>query len=104
MVIGSIGTNIVENITFRDIYLRDTYKGIYLKFLANKSKNRKKNINGSFDPWGLIRDITYENIIMDSPKSWPIWMGPAQQADNPNPCLSNPCSICWPTGLVEFKG
>ena len=41
-------------------------------------------------------DITFENIIMDEPDQFPIWIGPAQQADDPDPCHPNPCSLCWP--------
>lgn len=33
---------------------------------------------------------------MEGPLQWPIWVGPAQQADNKNPCHPNPCSLCWP--------
>jgi hypothetical protein len=42
----------------------NTYKGIYLKFRKNG---------------GNISNILYENIYMESPEQWPIWIGPAQQ-------------------------
>eukprot|EP00039_Didymoeca_costata_P008775 m.116250 g.116250 ORF g.116250 m.116250 type:complete len:436 (-) comp14227_c0_seq7:2968-4275(-) len=83
LTIGSISGSIVENITFRDSYMKHTVKGIYMKF------------RGGSKP-GLIKDVLYENIVMDEPESWPIWIGPAQQADNSNPCFPNPCSLCWP--------
>jgi len=60
--------------------MHHTYKGIYLKFRGP----------------GLIQDVLYENIVMFEPEQWPIWIGPAQQADNDNPCHPNPCSLCWP--------
>ena len=66
-----------------------TSKGIYMKFRALK--------NGK----GSIANVTYENVYIDRPSSWPIWIGPAQQgikeATGPyNPCHGDPCSLCWP--------
>jgi len=34
---------------------------------------------------------------MYKPEQWPIWIGPAQQADSIDICLAHPCSLCWPT-------
>ena len=87
LTIGSIGEGLVRNITFRDCYLRHSVKGLYLKF------RRGDNHTGRA---GLIRDVTYEDIVLDAPSQWPIWLGPAQQADARNPCLARPCSLCWP--------
>eukprot|EP00957_Ditylum_brightwellii_P101560 7740108-Ditylum_brightwellii.AAC.1 len=82
--VGSIGgsKSYVRNITFRDSYLYKTYKGIYLKFRQTTSS--------------VIEDILFENIVMDEPEQWPIWIGPAQQSDSQNMCKANPCSLCWP--------
>ncbi|CAJ0951810.1 unnamed protein product, partial [Mesorhabditis belari] len=80
LVIGSIGGSTVRNITFRDSYLHRTYKGIYTKFRGP----------------GLIQDVIYENITMFEPEQWPIWIGPAQQADDVDVCKADPCSLCWP--------
>uniref|UniRef100_A0A7S3L200 Transmembrane protein n=1 Tax=Amphora coffeiformis TaxID=265554 RepID=A0A7S3L200_9STRA len=44
----------------------------------------------------LVENVRYINITMVAPQQWPIWLGPAQQADNRNPCHPNPCSLCWP--------
>jgi len=83
LTIGSIGNfSEVRNITFRDCYLHKTVKGIYTKF-------RKSNMT-------RIEDVTFENIIMDAPSQFAIWIGPAQQADSVNFCHANPCSLCWP--------
>eukprot|EP00038_Savillea_parva_P006047 m.161370 g.161370 ORF g.161370 m.161370 type:complete len:429 (+) comp12066_c0_seq1:139-1425(+) len=82
LTIGSIGDSVVKNITFRDAYMPHTEKGIYLKFRGG---------NGS------VSDVLYENIVMDDPEQWAIWIGPAQQSDSKNPCAPHPCSICWPT-------
>ncbi len=80
LVIGSIGDSVVRNITFRDSYMHKTYKGIYAKFRGS----------------GLIQDVTWENVVMYEPEQWPIWIGPAQQADSINICKADPCSLCWP--------
>lgn len=62
LTIGSIGNDIVSNVTFRDAYMHNPYKGIYMKFRNSGH---------------LIKDITYENIVIDSPSNTPIWIGPA---------------------------
>eukprot|EP00523_Entomoneis_sp_CCMP467_P022330 CAMPEP_0168836444 /NCGR_PEP_ID=MMETSP0727-20121128/4615_1 /TAXON_ID=265536 /ORGANISM="Amphiprora sp., Strain CCMP467" /LENGTH=674 /DNA_ID=CAMNT_0008889837 /DNA_START=121 /DNA_END=2141 /DNA_ORIENTATION=+ len=84
--IGAIKNTHVKNITFRDSYLHKTMKGIYMKFAE------RTHINIS----ALVEDILYENIAMESPLQWPIWIGPAQQADSSDVCHPNPCSMCWP--------
>ena len=45
---------------------------------------------------GTISNITYENIVIDNPEQWAIWIGPAQQSDSSRPCAAHPCSLCWP--------
>lgn len=82
LTIGSIGSSTVKNITFRDCYMPNSFKGIYLKFRDGDG--------------GLIEDVTFENIVIDSPSQWPIWIGPAQQSDSRRLCAPHPCSICWP--------
>ena len=83
LTIGSIGNySIVRNISFVDCYLRKPVKGIYGKF-------RKSNST-------LIEDIRFENITIDAPQQFALWIGPAQQADSVNICRANPCSLCWP--------
>lgn len=71
----------MNNITFRDCYMPHTYKGIYMK----------KDGEG-----GLVSNVLYENILIDEPSQWAIWIGPAQQSDSDNLCAAHPCSICWP--------
>ena len=80
LTIGSIGGSTVRNVTFRDSYMHHTYKGIYVKFRGS----------------GLIQDVLYENIVMQAPEQWAIWIGPAQQADSVFVCAADPCSLCWP--------
>ena len=62
LTIGSIGSDTVQNITFRNAYMHHTQKGIYMKFRGDG---------------GVIKDITYENIVMDTPEGYAIWIGPA---------------------------
>jgi len=83
LTIGSIGTGShIRNITFRDVYMHKTVKGIYLKFRSGPAS---------------IEDVTIENVVMDEPSQYAIWIGPAQQSDSANLCAAHPCSICWPS-------
>ena len=58
-------------------------------------KDVKFNSDAITQP-GLIEDVLYENITIDEPEQWPIWIGPAQQSDSVDLCAAHPCSICWP--------
>jgi len=80
LTIGSIGESNVRNVTFRNCTMHHTFKGIYLKFRGN----------------GNIQDVLYEDIVMEAPEQWAIWIGPAQQADSSFVCDAHPCSLCWP--------
>jgi len=79
LTIGSIASN-VNNVTFRNIYMKNTVKGVYMKFRGA----------------GTVSNVLYENIVMDAPEQYPIWIGPAQQSDSDSPCAPHPCSLCWP--------
>ena len=81
LVIGSIGGSKVRNITFRDSYMPSTVKGIYMKTRWSDS--------GAVGDSASISDILYENITIDSPQQYAIWIGPAQQT-------GQPCSLLWP--------
>jgi hypothetical protein len=80
LTVGSISSNDNSNLTFRDVFMPETYKGIYVKFRGP----------------GVISDLVFENIQMLRPEQWPIWLGPAQQSDSARLCAAHPCSICWP--------
>jgi len=80
LVIGSIGSSIVQNITFRDSVMPHTWKGIYLKTRWYDS--------APIGPAASISDILYENITITDPEQYAIWIGPAQQA-------GQPCSFYW---------
>jgi len=89
LTIGSVGGgDHIRNVTFRDSYMKNTMKGIYMKFRA-------------MDRPAIVEDILYENIVIDEPSQYAIWIGPAQQADARDFWRGHPCSIFWPT-LPEF--
>jgi len=71
MTIGSVPPNdqhaCVRNVTFRDIVFNKPLKGIYVK----------TNPGNHGD--GEIRNIVYENIVMDTPIWWAVYIGPQQQ-------------------------
>ena len=71
LVIGSIGNTHVRNITFRDSILYRTVKGLYLKFrISNLTPENS----------GIIENILYDNITIEEPMQYGVWIGPAQQA------------------------
>eukprot|EP00755_Sulcionema_specki_P011644 Sspe_Gene.7882::Locus_2677_Transcript_1_1_Confidence_1.000_Length_2861::g.7882::m.7882 len=84
LVIGSIGNGYSKNVTFRNCVLRETDRAIYAKFRADGGNN------------SLIEDVTWENIGVRGVPMFPIWVGPAQQADSVKVCSPHPCSLCWP--------
>lgn len=95
LTIGSISGTTVRDIVFRDSYLYKTLRGITLKF----REPRGELDSGS----SVIENIYFENITIESPIQWPIWIGPAQQKGDSisGICNYSPCSICWPT--VPFQ-
>lgn len=71
LVVGSIGSSLVRNITFRDSYMPNTFKGIYMKTRWSDS--------APVGDAASIQDVLYENITIDNPEQYGIWIGPAQQ-------------------------
>ncbi len=80
LVVGSIGSSIVRNITFRDSVMPNTFKGIYMKTRWSDSP--------PIGPAASISDVLYQNITMMNPEQYAIWIGPAQQT-------GQPCSLLW---------
>lgn len=80
-MVGSIGTSIVTNITFRDSVMPNTFKGIYMKTRWSDMP--------PIGPEASISNVLYENITITSPQQFAIWIGPAQQT-------GQPCAIVWP--------
>ena len=70
MTIGSVppntAHNCVRNVTFRNIVQHLPLKGIYIKS------------NPGDDGDGIIEDILYENITMNGPVWFAIYIGPQQ--------------------------
>ncbi len=67
LVIGSIGFSVVQNITFRDCYLPNTVKGIYMKTRWSDSPPQPLDV-------ASITDILFENITMDAPEQFSMYI------------------------------
>ena len=65
-----------NNITFRNIYMKDTVRAIYVKAHAT--------------------NILYENITVDYAFFFPIWIGPAYQFFNGD------CPLTWPLTPTKY--
>merc|ERR1712046_165922 len=92
--------NCVRNITFRNISMPGTGKGIYVK--SNPSC-------GDGGKTGEISDILFEDVSITKPVWWPIWIGPQQQHE-PNTDLGETCALAFPIndhcptqGCVDFN-
>lgn len=84
----------VRNITFRNISMPGTGKGIYIK----------SNPSCSLGSTGIIEGITYEDIHMSKPFWWSIWIGPQQQHE-PDAALGEKCSLDYPiSGYCPTQG
>lgn len=81
LTIGSIGPSVdhtcVRNITFRNIEMPNTFKGVYIKSRPGTGTSE-------------ISNILYENIRITNPNNWAIWIGPQQAI------YDNSCAIVWP--------
>ena len=84
LVVGSIGSSVVHNITFKDAVMHNTVKGIYMKTRWSDEAPPGEDVVG-------ITDILYQNITMYEPSQFAIWIGPAQQSE-----AGSHCSLIWP--------
>lgn len=92
----------VRNITFRNISMPGTGKGVYIK--SNPTCQMKQNRLGQMvQTTALIEGITYEDIVMTKPFWWPIWIGPQQQHE-PGSDLGDKCSLDYPEGACPTQG
>ena len=41
----------------------------------------------------MISNVLYENIILDAPEQWAVWIGPAQQSVSSSLCNPHPCRL-----------
>ena len=84
LTIGSVGVSpdhtCVQNITFRDNIMPNTYKGIYIKSRPSDPKPGT----------GEISNVLYQNITITEPEQWGIWIGPQQAI------YDGACSLLWP--------
>jgi polygalacturonase len=91
MSIGSVPPNLnyacVRNITIRNIKFQDPIKAIYIK--PNPGENG----------YGLISDITYENITINNALWWAIFIG-TQQQHQPHSSGTD-CSFFYPLPGTE---
>ena len=85
--IGSVGPNTevacVRNVVFRDIHFQHPLKAIYVKPNPGNSGT------------GIIDNITYENIVAETPLWWAIWVSTQQQAQ-PGGGANTHCSFFYP--------
>jgi len=87
LTIGSVrpkeDRSCIDNITFRDAFLKNTWKGIYMKSAPAPSAATEAVS-------AVVSNILYENIVMDEPRNVPIWIGPQQAI------YEDQCSLLWP--------
>lgn len=87
LTIGSVPPNAnvacVRNITFRNAVMDTPIKGIYVK--------PNPGSTGS----GIIDSVTYQNITMQEPLWWSIYVG-VQQQDQPGGGADTQCSFLYP--------
>lgn len=90
----SADVNCVRNVTFRNISMPKTGKGIYIK--SNPSCGKDHNQNGELvEKTSVIDSITYEDVTITEPWWWAIWIGPQQQHE-PGAKLGEKCAIGYP--------
>jgi len=92
MTIGSIAPSAdnacIANVVFRDIKFVKPFKAIYIK------------TNPGDIGHGIVKNITYENILVEEPLWWPVYIGPQQQKqpDGTGPgCMLYPLDGYCPT-------
>lgn len=89
----------VRNVTFRNISMPKTGRGIYIK--SNPGCDGTKT--------AIIENILYEDITIEQPWYWGIWIGP-QQMHEPGSKFTDMCPLTYPlhtpcptSGCVTFK-
>ena len=96
--IGSVPPNAdvhcVRNISFVNISMPGTGKGIYIK--SNPTCGMARNRFHDLVPkTAIIEGILYQNVTMTRPFWWPIWIGPQQQHE-PGSALGRKCALTYP--------
>jgi hypothetical protein len=96
-------SSVVNNVTIRDLYLHKPVRGFTAKFLPD-DESQPSPVNTATTLTGaVVSNVRLQNVYMESPMEWSLWLGPAQTssaANNRNsdydPCDNQPCSLCWP--------
>ena len=95
--------NCVRNITFRNVTMPGTTKGIYVKSNPSCSKP------GATPATAEITGVLYENFRILRPSWWAVWIGPQQQHE-PDSALGEKCALDYPItphcptqGCVSFR-
>jgi len=107
--IGSVPPHVnrscVSNVTFRNISMPRTGKGVYVKSNPSCGVDSATGLQRT----GLIENITYQSVTMTNPRWWPIWIGPQQQHE-PGSSLGEKCALDYPIsrscptqGCVTFR-
>ena len=52
----------------------------------------------------MISNVLYENIILDAPEQWAVWIGPAQQSVSSSLCNPHPCRLTKIISQLEVSG
>ena len=89
MSIGSVPPDVnvhcIRNVLFDNINMHKPYKGIYVK--------SNPGTVGS----AIVENITYSNMLIDSPQWYGVWIGPQQQ-EQPGTAGTG-CSFLYPTKI-----
>lgn len=96
--IGSVpphaDVNCVRNITFRNVSMPGTGKGIYVKSNPMCGLGVDRH-NRTVQRTALLEDIRFEDVRIDRPFWWPVWIGPQQQHE-PGSALGHKCALVYP--------
>ena len=93
--------NCVRNITFRNVTMPETGKGIYVKSNPSCAFNASA---GEARKTASITDVLFEDFRIVNPRWWAIWIGPQQQHE-PGSALSDKCAIDYPiSGACPTQG
>jgi hypothetical protein len=90
----SADVNCVRNLTFRNLSMPGTGKGIYIK--SNPSCGAGVDRFGrTVQKTSVLEDITFEDVNISRPIWWAVWIGPQQQHE-PGSALGDKCALAYP--------
>ena len=96
--VGSVPPNAdvhcVRNLTFRNLSMPGTGKGIYIK--SNPSCGTAVDRSGrTVEKTAVLEHILFEDVLITKPFWWAVWIGPQQQHE-PGVDLGDKCAIAYP--------